>query len=269
MLFAGCAGGRIESALQQAEELKGTRKFEEALGIYKDIIARYPQDERAGLAYLKMGDLYFYTFNNYEGALDAYARIIQRWPLSGPAFEAGLRRAEIYSAEKKPRFAIAEYEWILKHFPESVERFEVRVKLAETYLNLGDPYQASVDLEDVLKDEGASGGVRLKALFDLGESYFSMDQCEKAVQIFKDIEDKYAAKAELPISVWWSKRNPYVSDARLHMFECFIKLDMVEDADRLGRKLLRLYPDSEIIKKAVEGYVRREEKAKRPENAPR
>lgn len=247
----GCSGRKIDSILKHAEELKGTRKFDEALENYKLIISKYSEDKKAAIAYLKMGDLYFYTFNNIPDALASYTRVIEKWPFSEHAVESSLRRAEIYKSKKDLQAAIGEYEWVLKHFPDHKERDQVRLLLAEEYLDLNDPYQAAIELETLMKAEKLDKEIYAKALFDLGDSYFGMGDHERALRYFAEVERKFPDFSYLP-------------EAKLHIVECLVRLNRVEEALALRRQLLKEYPDNELIKKEFEGLIRREEKTEKP-----
>lgn len=251
-LITNCTGRKIESQLRRAEELKGTRKFEEALQLYKMIAGRYPGDEKAAVAILRMGDLYFYTFNEDESALSAYARVIEKWPFADQARQAALKRAEIFSARGEVRKAIGEHEWALKHFAQHEGISRVRLEVAEEYLQLNDPYQASVELEELLKDEHVEKNVRAKALFDLGESYLFLKKYDNALKAFDTLKIQFSDL-------------PYILDAMLRMVECLEKMDRADEAIKLQEELVRQYPDSDLVKSKTEHLIKREEKVEKPD----
>lgn len=251
-LTFACTGRKIDSQLRKAEELKGTRKFEEALSIYKLITDRYPDDPRTAEAFLKMGDLYFYTLGKPEEAMNSYSKVMGKWPLSESACEAALKRAEIFRSRDNPGRAIGEYEWALKYFPDYENRHNVRLQIAEEYLDMKDPYQASIELEELLKNDEIGEDVRAKALFDLGESYLFLKEYEKALKSLDTLIRKFPDVS-------------YGVEARLRMIECLEKLERPEEVARSQKELVRLYPNSEEVKKKVTGSARREEKKERPD----
>lgn len=252
LCLVSCTTHKIDSQLKMAEELIGTRKFEEAVRQYKSIINRYPRNSKTAIAYLKIGDLHRYTFSNDKEALDAYSRVIEGWPLSSEAYDAHVKRVEIYKTQDKMRKVIDENEVLLANFPDHQDRFKTRLQIAEAYFYLYDPYQASVELEVILKDGEAPGEIRAKALFDLGESYLFLEKYDEALKSFE------AVVKEFP-------EVPHVIDAQLRMVECLEKLDKPDEALQLQEKLLKDYPDSEIIRKKVESLQKRGEKAEKPD----
>jgi len=248
----GCVQKRVDSALQHAEELKGTRKFDESLRTYQTIINRYPNNKKTGIAYQKIGDLYLYTFNKPDDAIAAYTQVIEKWPLEDAARESLLRLAEIYKTRGKPRDSITQYERIIKHFNRHEDTPKVRLFLAEQYLYLKDYYQASVELEGLFKTEKLSYDISVKGLYLLGESYFFLDKCDKAYTQFQKLTNEF-------------QDNTYLLEAYLRSLECLVKLNRIDEAEELRKKIVAEYPDSELAKSTIEGLIRREEKTEKPE----
>lgn len=250
--FAACSGRKIESSLKQAEELKGTRKFNEALEIYKLIITNYPNDNRTAVAHVRLGDLYQFTFDDIENALTSYSKVIEKWPFSAVASDAAVKKAEIYKNKDNLRKAISEYEWVLKHFPGHERKTELMLQIAEAYLNLSDPYQASIELEKILKNEDLKPEIYPEVLFSLAESYLFLGKYSEALEILAKIESEYPTV-------------PFILEVRLRMVECMEELNMREEGIALQRKMMKLHPDSEIVKKKFEGLIRRGDKSEKPE----
>lgn len=251
-VLTGCTSHKIESQLRHAEELIGTRRFEEALRVYQSAVKRYPDSKKTAISYLKMGDLYYYTMGKGEDALAAYSEVIRRWPISSQACDAHLRRAEIYEVRGELRRAINDYEEILMRFPHHKERYGIMLKKGRAYLNMQDPYQAAVELEELLEGGHVENEIRRQALFDLGESYLFLKEYKKALEAFKKFEEDFSD-------------SPQVLDAELRMVECLEKLDRVDEAIKLQQELVKRYPESEVIRRKIEGLVRREEKVERPD----
>lgn len=210
-LLWACVDSRIDSALQRAEEFSGTRKFEEALQVYKSIALRYPDHPKAAVSLLKTADLYYYQLKDTKEALSFYSEIISRWPYAEESCTASLKKGEIFRASGEFRKAIAALEWGRHHFPSSPGRFGAVLQIAELYLNLNDPYQASVELEALLKIEDLGPEIRAKALYDLAESYLFLKKYEKALAYFS------TATKEFP-------EAPYLREAELRKAECLEKL---------------------------------------------
>lgn len=251
IFIAACQNHRIDSALKQAEQLKGTRKFEEALNIYKSLSIRYSNNPKMSKVQLKMGDLYLYTFSDEQNALKAYSVIQHLWPLTEESAEATLRKAELFGSKGDNRSAIVEYEWLLKHFPKLKDRYKVKLNLAEKYLNLNDAYQAALELEDMVAKEDIPKNLEPQILYDLGESYFLQDKFEGSLRIFQDLAKTYPEMNRM-------------EEAKLRIFECFVKLNSMEDAYSMQAQLLKEYPDSAIVKTRTQGLIRREEKTEKP-----
>lgn len=250
--FFACSGKKIDAQFKHAEELIGTRKFDEAKELYKLIVTRNPNNSKSGMALLKMGDLYLYTYANSSDALEIYSKLIDKWPMTDAARVAVLRRASIFDSEGQVQKALSDYERVLKYFPDNPDRFAVRLLLAKAYLKINDPYQASIELETLINDKNTPPEVNTKALFDLGESYLFLQKYEKAFMTFSLL------KKTAPDS-------PSILDAELRMVECLEKLDRPDEALILQEAMVKRYPDSELVKKKEKGLIRREEKLEKPE----
>ena len=249
-----CTSNKIDSELRRAEELKGTRKFSEAIQVYELITINYPNDKKTAVAHLRMGDLYRHAFQKEDEAQAAYALILDRWPFLPEAAEAALRYAEISKAHGRSRRAIEKYSWFLKHFPEHDKQASIRLLLAEEYLSLADPYQAFVELKELMKNENLAPDIHSKAIYDLGESYLFLKNYTEALKNFTILKEAYP-------------NVPFLLDAEFRMVECLEQLDRTEEAIALQEQLVRENPDSELVKRKVEGLIRREEKVEKPDVA--
>ncbi len=249
-----CTSNKIDSELRRAEEFKGTRKFSEAIQVYELIASTYPNDKKTAVAYLRMGDLYRHAFKKEDKALTTYAFILDRWPFVPEAAEAALRYAEISKANGQSRHAIEKYSWFLKNFPKHDKQAYIRLLLAEEYLNLADPYQASVELEELMKNENLAPDIHVKAIYNLGESYLFLKKYKEALDKFTILKEKYP-------------QAPFLLDAQFRMLECLEKLGRPEEAIVLQEQLVQENPDSELVKRKVEALIRREEKLEKPDVA--
>lgn len=288
LLVFSCQSRKIDTRLRWAEELKGTRKFDEALQVYKLVVNNYPNDPKTAVAYLKMGDLYRFTMNDGEAALEAFSKATEKWPLTEAAREAALKKAEIFASRGNFRKAINEYEWVIKYFPGYPENAKIKLEVAEGYLSMNDPYQARVELENLIKDEeidlnnkngghkadswwacfgteclfsvkelngeGLSDEILSKSIYNLGESYLFMEEHAKALKYFRYLEKNY-------------QDVPFLLDARLRIAECMEQLNMIDEALRYQMKLAKWYPDSEVVKSRIEAITKRGKKNEKPEGA--
>jgi len=249
-----CTSNKIDSELRRAEELKGTRKFSEAIQVYELITINYPNDKKTAVAHLRMGDLYRHAFQKEDKAQAAYAFILDRWPFVPEAAEAAIKYAEISKANGQSRRAIEKYSWFLKNFPKHDKQPYIRLLLAEEYLSLADPYQASVELEALMKSEGLAPDIHAKAIYNLGESYLFLKRYKEALDNFTVLKEKYP-------------QVPFLLDAQFRMMECLEKLDRPEEVIALQEQLVQENPDSELVKRKAEALIRREEKIEKPDVA--
>lgn len=141
--------------LERAKQLEAAKQFEEALTIYRAVLARQPENDevRATVARLVSWQ------GQYDEALSLYQEVLSRHPLD---YENRIGLARVLSWQKKYAEARAQYELVLRDEPQQIEAI---TGLADVLLWSGHPDQALPHYERALSATNDSSlAARVRAL---------------------------------------------------------------------------------------------------------
>jgi tetratricopeptide (TPR) repeat protein len=116
--------------------------------------------------------------NNHEGAEAAFKRVLMSKPADKQAL---LLLARSYLGQKRPEAAERAAEKLLKHFPDEAQAI---LLLAESLMQQ-EQYEEAADVLEVLRLDGSTNQVALKAL---GDVYVSLGMPREALNAYKQIE---------------------------------------------------------------------------------
>jgi TolA-binding protein len=99
-------------------------KVEEALKVYSQNSALYPESKGALISEIKMADIGvknpgFFKFDQYLEPLEVYQRIIEKYPITDLAEEALYKQGFAYAKQKRHQKAILSLETVLDEYPDS------------------------------------------------------------------------------------------------------------------------------------------------------
>lgn len=87
---APTAGGDVESMYNQAMDHLTRAEYDDALKLFKQVVAQYPQSDEAAQAQYWIADIH-YVRKDYESAAVAFAEVLKKYPNAGRGPEAMLK----------------------------------------------------------------------------------------------------------------------------------------------------------------------------------
>lgn len=202
LVLQACVFSPAERAIRKGDELRGTEQYEDAIRQYRFVIEQYPRDRRIVTAYLKMGDVYLYNLNDTDMAQEQYDEVIKRRPLSRDALTAYERRVEISTKNGKLQAAIDNLSLILRYFPDEPRRNAFHHELAKNYIRMENPYQAQIELKEILNREDLDLELKPQVLFDLAEAYYMSGKLDEAEKYYRQVIQDYPDSSDIFNAKW-------------------------------------------------------------------
>jgi tol-pal system protein YbgF len=118
---AGAGTSSGEKALyRKAFDLLKERRFDEAVSVFKDLLAQYPKGQFADNAHYWLGETY-YVKQQYPAALAEFQQVIRRYPLSPKVPGAMLKIGYIYYEQGDWARARSALQEVVTKFPDTNE----------------------------------------------------------------------------------------------------------------------------------------------------
>lgn len=212
----GCAGAKAkrstaDAAYKEAMDLFDRKRYEEAVGAFQELNAKYPLSKYAVTAKLKVADSYFYD-ENYPDAISAYREFEKLHPTNEnipyAIFQIGMsyfnQVLTIDRDQTAARNAATEFSRLISRFPESkyTEKAKEnlatsRNNLAENELYIGDFYyrkgnfKAAAERFEALIRAYPEYKAMDKVLFFLGKTYVEAGEKDKGKAALKKLIEGY------------------------------------------------------------------------------
>ena len=103
--------------MRTADTYLRTGMYLEAIGAYSDIAEHASDDDMRARAVVRIGDIYSYFLNNYEGALAQYSMVVRHFSTSVHAANAYFNIGMILYEKNRYREALAWFEEYLRRYP--------------------------------------------------------------------------------------------------------------------------------------------------------
>jgi tol-pal system protein YbgF len=109
-----------KEAYRDAFDLLKQRRYDEAIGAFQDLLARYPNGELADNARYWLGETY-YVKRDFGAALDEFRRVLNDYPISPKVPGAMLKIGYIQDERKEWSAARTTLQDLAARFPDSTE----------------------------------------------------------------------------------------------------------------------------------------------------
>lgn len=219
---------RVDRAIAQADELRGTQQYEAALASY-EAIASTDSDPKVAEVWLRIGDLYYYNLQNPKKALQAYKTLIEKFTWQPAAMQAFERIALIEDAQGDYIGAIEALEMLLRYFPSHPNRHAMHHQIALYYMKMKDFGQSAIELNSLLSHDNVSADVKAVAMFDLGETYFMAGKLKEAAHWYQKVTSEFPD-------------NELANRALQQKAKIYLELGEMGTARELEKKVKRLEP---------------------------
>ena len=107
----------VPFAMRTADEYLRTGMYLEAIGAYTDVAEHSPDYDMRARALVRIGDIYSYFLNNYDGALAQYSIVVTQFSTSVHAANAYFNIGMILYEKNRYREALAWFEEYLRRYP--------------------------------------------------------------------------------------------------------------------------------------------------------
>ena len=148
-----------KEALQQAYTKHFREKdYQGAIQKYRWIVERFPDSDEAIEAQYRIGNIYQWDLVEPEKAIEEYEKLRERYPESEYAIAALIRIGESYGRMKQYEKEIERCRQVIEKYPDSDYVAEAKAVMAGTLLHeLGKFDEAKVLYEDILTNHPNSG----------------------------------------------------------------------------------------------------------------
>jgi tetratricopeptide (TPR) repeat protein len=218
----------LELRMDQADSLsmlvrlyERKERFDEAVETYRRALGSEPNPKMQ----LQLGTLLM-RLGRYSEAVSLLREGAARYPQN---VEVRVELGKALKAERKFSEAAEVFLEVLKDNP---DQMEAKFELARALVGLGQRQKAAKRFEDLIAVE-SPGSARFADLFrtHLGLLYQDMRQFEKAVELFRQVDE---ANADDP-------------DSRRRLIYALKDAGHIDEADRLTKDLIARYPDNAFV----------------------
>lgn len=210
----------------QAEALKATARYDEALGVVNKLIATWPESTVIRRGRLLQADILF-ARNNFREALDAYVRFVESYPSGTDSLTATYQAALCREGLGDDGRAVQEFKNLWITYPassvaekaeESLKRIARKGVAVEPYsaddlfrrgstlYNLG-KYEQALKAFDAIPLTGQSADFTVKVTFKSGQSLFKTRHHKDAARIFASLLDRELKPAMADDVRFWLGRT--------------------------------------------------------------
>lgn len=118
-LLAGCSRSSPDELWERAESARVAGDFEQAITLYRELVADHPRAQQAEAAAFMIASTYSNDVKDYDKAVAAFTDYLRLYPLGSQAPMALFLKAYLYhNALEKLDSAAAAYRAFIREYPE-------------------------------------------------------------------------------------------------------------------------------------------------------
>jgi TolA-binding protein len=197
-----------------------TGDYQGALDALARVHQEYPQSPFRGSAYYWEGESY-YQLGRYDKALAAYEQVIRRFPGERLRDYALLSAADVYLRTQRPADGMALLRQLMTQYPTSPTTTLARRYLAEALFRSGQ-YAEAADAYGQLLQARHDDGDKPNALFWRAESFFQAGEFDRAEQGYRELMQAYPRhprQEEALYGLGWAQLNGQTYRSALETFQ--------------------------------------------------
>ncbi len=212
------------------------KRFDEAIEEFRKVVDKYPGTQLAPRIYYAIGDAH-YNLGNYEAAMASYQRVVDEYPNSSYAFEAVKAiqyslvlldredesslltdriiqanpntdlaqrlesdKGDIFLNNGRYKDAVAEYQNLLKKYPDTKRKAEVMLSMARSYMGIAThdksipDAQTARDIFSQITEKYPDSEEAEFASLELALAHVQLNEPDKAQEQFELVKKKYPDK---------------------------------------------------------------------------
>ena len=227
---------------------EGLKKFDKAADAYKAFVKNYPKHELTSDVMFRLATA-AYTNKNYSDSVFYYERIIEKYEGSEYAQNAMYNAALAYTELNRMDDAIRFYRKYAKEFPDDPKSKDIPLQVAGMYLEQKRYKDAIEAYKEVA--EKSDGETRAEAYYRVGDIYSSLEDSEKAIEIFTNLlkakpkSSVYRVTGLINLATIYEEKEKWVE--AVNTYEAIAQSggqkDYVDGAKSRISEIKRVYPD--------------------------
>ncbi len=178
-----------ENKIKSESNLHDT-DFEEAMGIYNNLVEKYPDSPMTTRTLLLVGYSYLERGDSF-GALKTFQRFVRLKPDSKYAGQVKISIARAFLSLNRWDDALKELTDVEKNAKSVKDRQEAGFRTGDVYFRQGDYQKAIAEYDRAIKAYPAATGRFPNAFYNLAESRFRLGQEKMAIDSFRQFLQKF------------------------------------------------------------------------------
>ncbi len=162
------------------------KNYVAAGGAYRTIVRRFPEKVTSPFVLCRLafcnGEI-----GDYDDAMDMYEDAMARWPQSQFIDDAVFGKGEVYVKAQDDKKAIEEFRLLIKQFPTSEYVPQAYFRIVDAYTKLKQPRRVVASLEEILK-KYPGGDLAAEAKMKLHQTYLALGMKSKAAKLQSEID---------------------------------------------------------------------------------
>ena len=186
---------------QYAQTLYKSGNITDAINEFRNLQRKFPNSGYADKSLYIVGWIYFQQ-NNYNEAIENYRNVLQRYPSSslGPIIYYSI--GDAYFNLTQYDSAIASYQKVMTDYPTSSHVFDAINGIQYSYIAKNQPEKAVALIDEfVNKNPGLSFADQI--YIKKGEIYYGLQEYDKAEASYKDFITKFPSSKSIPDAYYW------------------------------------------------------------------
>lgn len=248
--LALCAGGCEDPHLRAIGE--ADRMFRE--GLFEQAAAAYgslPPELGSWQAYgaWRSAVIYRTSLRDPERARQAYLACAKAWTDTEFGYACQVELGDLLRDEADHRAAIGSYRAALQVQPDGASADHCLLESGRAYVALGDPQQARVEWQELLREHKGSA-LAPTARLEIARSWDLQEEPKHALKAYRSLRERYA-DSDLAVMAAFGEA------------EALEQLGRLDEAASVFRSLLKTHPNPDAVRVKLEAVVERERRRNR------
>lgn len=197
-------GLEAELKIAQIEHLYLGRP-KEAIEAYTEFLKRNKDPGKKREVERVMGDLQFQNFENYDGAIESYTKLLKENPQSADVEDLLYRLGRAFYLKSQFADAAKIFQFQKTQFPNGVLRWKAELEIGNTMGAQGKCNDAIKQFDKVANE--APNDLKVLAKFAKASCYEEQDDLDNAYEVFSSIKDQYPAPVVVDLKLQKIKRR--------------------------------------------------------------
>ena len=264
-----------QSMYQQGVCLYHLGRFKSSAELFKQFLAQFSRDPRAGEVYVWMGEALFQDYR-FDEAEDAYAKALRLFPSNPKRAEAAYGIAWSLFEQKKFSEAAADFDRFTTDYPDSKHTLDASLRKADCYFFMGQ-YERASQLYASLASERTDSRTIEYAEFQVAMSYIQRGESERGIQELRNFLTKFPqsvydevvqfnigweffSREEYPLAITefrtLMQKYPYsqlLQRVLFNMGDAYYNLKQYDSSRVYYQRVIHDYPQSLLVSDAING----------------